>query len=53
MNRTLFSMVVVGLLAGSSLGAELKSGPQVGESVTAFNPLNINGPDAGEKRCQV
>jgi hypothetical protein len=53
MNRILFSLVAVGVLASCSLGADLKSGPQVGDSVSAFNPLNINGPDAGEKRCQV
>ncbi len=43
------------LLAGSVIAAEaLKSGPQVGDKITVpFQPLNINGPNAGEKVCQV
>jgi hypothetical protein len=31
-----------------------RSGPQVGDEIPgAFNPLNITGPDAGARRCQV
>lgn len=41
------------LVAGSQAADPLKSGPQVGQKVTAFSPLNINGPDAGKKVCQV
>lgn len=45
------SMVVV---AGGLFAAEkLKSGPQVGEKVPGpFEPLNINGDNAGKKFCQ-
>jgi hypothetical protein len=44
------------LLACSALPAEetLKSGPQVGSTkIPAFNPLNVTGPDADQRRCQV
>jgi hypothetical protein len=43
------------LLVGGALAGEgLKSGPQVGSSkIPAFNPLHVNGPDAGKKLCLV
>ncbi len=42
------------LLASGALAAEaLKSGPQPGEQLTPFSPLNVNGRAAGEKVCQV
>ena len=53
MSRYLLSTVAVGVLAAASLGADIKSGPEPGKSVTVFNPLNVTGPDAGEKRCPV
>ncbi len=53
MHRLLLSAAVVGLMAGVSLGADLKSGPQSGDSVAAFNPLNVTGKAAGKKACQV
>ena len=53
MNRFLLSAACLGVIAVAGIGAELKSGPEVGKSVTAFNPLNVTGADAGEKRCQV
>ncbi len=53
MNRLLLSAAVVGLMASVSLGADLKSGPQAGDSVSAFNPLNVTGKAAGKKACQV
>jgi hypothetical protein len=49
-------MSVAVLLAGSVLAADdaLKSGPQVGQTIPGpFNPLNVTGPNAGEKACQV
>ena len=37
-------------LAGSP--ADLKSGPQVGSTLPGpFEPLNLNGPDAGDESC--
>lgn len=46
---------LIGLLAvaGLVLASEaLVSGPQVGQKVPGpFEPLNINGPTAGEKQC--
>ncbi len=53
MNRLLLSAAVVGLMAGVSLGADLKSGPQAGDSVSVFNPLNVTGKSAGKKACPV
>ena len=53
MNRYLASVAAAGVVAGLGLGADLKSGPQPGQSVPVFNPLNVTGPDAGEKRCPV
>lgn len=53
MNRLLLSAAVVGLMAGVSLGADLKSGPQAGDSVSVFNPLNVTGKAAGKKACPV
>jgi hypothetical protein len=44
------------LLACSAWGADttLKSGPQVGSNLLpVFNPLNINGPQADTRACQV
>jgi hypothetical protein len=53
MTRYLLSATVVGLVAGLGLGADLKSGLEPGQPVPPFSPLNINGPAAGEKACQV
>lgn len=53
MNRTLLSAAVAGLLAGAALGADPKSGPQAGDSVPVFNPLNVTGKSAGQKACPV
>lgn len=53
MNRTLLSVAVAGLLAGAALGADPKSGPQAGDSVPVFNPLNVTGKSAGQKACPV
>jgi hypothetical protein len=61
----LFSIVaVVGLAAGAlaayfaadrgtpARSGEFVSGPQVGSKIPgAFEPLNINGPDAGDEAC--
>ena len=34
-------------------GDGLKSGPQPGDGCGIFEPLNVTGPFAGEKRCLV
>jgi hypothetical protein len=48
------SSLAMMLLLGSAMAADdLKSGPQVGESPKAFNPLHCNGPDNGKKVCLV
>jgi hypothetical protein len=42
------------LLVGSVLAAEgVRSGPPVGKALAPFNPLNVTGPDANTKTCQV
>ncbi len=47
--------LLTALLAGGLVLADApKSGPQPGEEIPGpFSPLNITGPDAGQKRCQV
>jgi hypothetical protein len=48
------SVLALVLVAGCSQAvAEFKSGPQVGESVVPFEPLNVTGPFAGQKECLV
>jgi hypothetical protein len=42
------------LLIGCAFAAgPLKSGPQVGHHVEAFEPLNVTGPLAPDKGCLV
>ena len=53
MKPFLYTAVAVGLMAAPGLGAELKSGLEPGQAVTPFHPLNVTGPDAGQKACQV
>jgi hypothetical protein len=47
--------LTVALLVGGVMAAEsLKSGPQVGKSCgMPFEPLNVTGKFAGNKRCLV
>jgi hypothetical protein len=48
--------LALALLACSvqSAGDDLKSGPQVGsKKIPPFNPLNVTGPQAGTRACQV
>ena len=46
--------LAIALLASSAFAAEtLKSGLQPGEKTSPFNPLHVNGSDAGEKVCLV
>jgi hypothetical protein len=47
------ALLLVALVANLTAAEPLKSGPQVGESVPGpFEPLNINGENAGKKFCQ-
>ena len=41
------------LLVGPASPADLKSGIKVGESIRAFNPQHVTGPDAGKSACLV
>jgi hypothetical protein len=46
--------LALALMACGSLAADaLKSGPQVGESVDAFEPRNVTGPFAPDEHCLV
>jgi hypothetical protein len=49
----MMALLGLALLFGGVLAAEkIKSGPQVGEQVPGpFHPLNVTGPNAGEKLC--
>lgn len=53
MRRT--SIVAAGLLLVSSAMAAdpVKSGPQPGDHIDPFHPLNVTGQFAGEKQCLV
>lgn len=46
---------IVACLVGVAVAQEpLKSGPKTGDEIPgSFNPLNITGPDSGQKRCLV
>jgi hypothetical protein len=45
-----FALLVCGAFAEDK---QVKSGLQVGESPTPFNPLHCNGKQAGQKVCLV
>ena len=46
--------LALALLAGYAFAADaLKSGPQVGDSCTPFEPDNVTGKFAGKKQCLV
>ena len=53
MYRTLLTVAGAMLMASCTNAAELKSGPQIGGSPSAFNPLHATGPDEGKKTCLV
>jgi hypothetical protein len=42
------------LLSNAFADEPLKSGPQEGQTIPGvFHPLNVTGPSAGEKACQI
>jgi hypothetical protein len=47
------AMIAIALVVGVASAADLKSGPQVGEKVFPFHPLNCTGDHAGEKYCLI
>jgi hypothetical protein len=52
--KLMAGVVSAALVAGAVYAAEpLKSGPQVGDKVSAFKPLHATGETAGEKVCLV
>ena len=51
MLRTFLAFALL-VWCGVAIGADLKSGPQMGEMIPGpFHPLNVNGEDAGKKAC--
>jgi hypothetical protein len=53
-SRMLLGALALALFVGAGFAdSALKSGPQVGKSPGAFNPLHATGPDEGQKRCLV
>lgn len=55
MNRAMVMGCALAVLtAGAVLAEGPKSGPKVGDQIPGpFNPYNVTGDDAGQKRCQV
>jgi hypothetical protein len=49
----LTALIAVALVVGVASAADPKSGPQVGEKVVPFHPLNCTGDHAGEKYCLI
>ena len=47
------SLAIALLVGGVLAGESVKSGLEPGKGCMPFNPLNVNGPNAGEKVCQV
>jgi hypothetical protein len=47
------ALVAVVLFLGVASAADPKSGPQVGDRVVPFHPLNCTGDHAGEKYCLI
>jgi hypothetical protein len=47
------TLVAVVFILNLASAAEPKSGPQVGENVVPFHPLNCTGDHAGEKHCLI
>ena len=41
------------LLVSSAAAADIKSGIPVGESIKAFSPQHVTGPNAGKSSCLV
>jgi hypothetical protein len=50
---SLTAVIAIALNIGVASAADLKSGPQVGENVVPFHPLNCTGDHAGEKYCLI
>ncbi|HKA05914.1 MAG TPA: hypothetical protein VKD71_01570 [Gemmataceae bacterium] len=50
---SLVAAVAGALLLAGPAPADVKSGIEVGESVKAFNPQHVTGPDAGKSSCLV
>ena len=47
------SLLTAGLLVLNTANADVNSGLAVGDSVRAFNPQHVTGPDAGKSACLV
>ena len=47
------SLALALLLGGAWAADALKSGPQPGDDMTPFDPLNVTGDFAGDRQCLV
>lgn len=53
MKKFFVGILALSLPLASGAVEPLKSGPQPGGEVSAFHSLNVTGPVAGQKACQV
>ncbi len=51
MNRLIASAVGLLVISSIALGAEIKSGLQVGDSVGVFHVKDASGPQKGKSHC--
>ena len=51
--RVFLGAACVALACSVGLGADIKSGPQPGDDMGVFNPLNVTGRFAGKSQCLV
>jgi hypothetical protein len=51
--KVVLGAVCAALICGVGLAADVKSGPQPGAELQAFNCLNVTGADAGKSLCLV
>jgi hypothetical protein len=47
------TIATMAMIAASAFAADVKSGLQVGESTSAFDVVDITGPNKGKQLCYV
>lgn len=47
------SLAIAATVLSLASAEEIKSGLEVGKTVSAFHPLNVTGAKAGQKHCLV
>jgi hypothetical protein len=51
MNKVLYTLSAVGVLALPALAQNPESGLNVGDTTPAFNPIHVSGPKKGTNTC--